>query len=381
MDEAQLKRALLSVVNRYLHGTPLCDCSDWARVYALAKAHSLVGVFYFATQGSDLPEEVLQRAKADFEVDVMQQTLQDYYAEELFRRFQEKKLPFLPMKGYHTRRLYAQPEARSSCDLDVFYDQKDKDEIEKIMTEVGFSFVIEAQNHQEWAKDSVAVEMHYALLSQVPLFDEYYQNVWDRLTVVEGSEYAFCKEDEYIYHLVHAAKHMAHSGFGVRTVLDTYLYVKKIKFDKVYLDGELKKLGLYQFTVQLERLANVWFGGVDEDDEMRFLGGFVLSCGAYGNRRNLALRGDGTSVGRAKRKHLWKAIFPAYRDMRAWYPIVKKAPITLPFVWVYRWFEVLFTRRQSISNITGDLKKVDKKGIQGMKKVKEIMGVTQLGNV
>ncbi len=376
MDKAQLKRALLSVINRYLNGDSLCDCDDWQTVYNFAKLHSLVGVFYLGGKDAGLPTEVVEKARADFEVEVMQQTLRDYHAERLFVKFRAAGIPFLPLKGYYTRRLYPNPEARSSCDLDVFYDVSKKAAVKKIFEEEGFSFQIENATHEEWVKDNIIVEMHYALVGQAPKFDKYYQGVWSRLQVKEGTEYVFSNEDEYVYFLVHAAKHFTGGGIGVKAVVDNYLYRNKIVLDEVYLQEQLRALGLEKFAACLDKLSEAWFGGKEEGEETAFLGDFVLSSSAYGTRRNLALSADARSVGAAKRSLFFSAVFPHYRNMKSWYPILKKAPCLLPFVWVYRWFEVLFTRRKSFAKIARDVKGIDENGVRAMKKIKEMTGLT-----
>ena len=373
MDKAQFKTALLSVVNRYLHGTPLVSCDDWQAVYRLAKAHSLTGVFFYATQkAEEVLLELLVNVKEDFQVDAMQQIAQDYYADVLFARFREENIPFMPMKGYLTKRLYPNPEARPSCDLDVFYADRDEKKIEKIFLAEGFSPVIENATHQSWEKGNVTVEMHYLLAGQVPLFDGYYRDVWSRLEQVDGSEYRFSQEVEYLYFLVHAAKHFAGGGFGVRTVLDAYLYNEKHGYDQAYLAGELKKLHLEKFAEQLKGLAYIWFGGGQETEDSRLLGNFVLASGVYGSRKHLAATGDEQSVRGRKAKHLLRTLFPPFRDMKSWYPAVKKFPPLLPFVWVYRWFEVLFTRRQSIASVAEDLKSIDEQSFKAMQRIKEM---------
>jgi len=374
MDKAQLKRALLSVINKYLHDTPLCDCEDWAAVYQLAKIHSLVGIFHLATKEASLPQEVLDLAKDDFEVLVMQQVLQDYAAQELFEKFKQSDIPFLPMKGYNTRKLYPNPEARSSCDLDLFYEKSKKEALDEIMKEEGFSFVIENAAHQEWEKGPVTVETHYALSGQAAAYDKYYDDVWERLNVVEGSQYAFSKEDEYIYFIVHSAKHLIGGGIGVRTVLDAYLYVQE-DLDYDYVNDQLRTLELQKFEAQLSNLARSWFGGEKETAETEFFGAFVLSSGTYGNRSNLAASGGADSVAGAKGRHLWFSLFPRYRDMKSWYPVVKKFPPLLPFVWVYRWFEVLFTHRKGIVSVAKDVQRIDKRRLGAMKKLKEMTGL------
>ncbi len=377
MDKAQLKNGLLSIINAYLHDAPLPSCEDFSEVYALAKSHSLTGIFHLATQGKGLlHSELAKRVKEDFEGEVTQQILQQYETDVLFEKFRQENIPFLPLKGYSIRDLYPHPEARVSCDLDVFYKAEDKDKVDKILSEEGFSFVIENATHQEWEKQSVTVEMHYALSGQVPKHDEYYQGVWDRLIVADGSQYAFTKEDEYIYFLVHAAKHFSEGGFGVRTVLDAYLYTTKLQLDRGYLQEELRRLELERFALQIEKLAKAWFGDGKEDAETELIGGFVLSSGVYGSRSNYAVSTSVKSVKKAKFRRLMLSVFPRYRDMKSWYPIVKKVPVSLPFVWVYRWFEILFTRRESFGKVLKDVKEIDEQSMQAVKKIKELTGLS-----
>ena len=301
--------------------------------------------------------------------------MQEYEAQSLFQRFREEKIPFLPLKGYQTRKLYPHPEARFSCDLDVFYDKKDEKKVGEILKEEGFSFVIENAVHQEWKKDSVTIEMHYSLTEQGSTFEEYYQDVWKRLRLVDGTEYAFKKEDEYVYFLAHAAKHLLGGGIGVRTILDGYMYEKKLSLDKAYLENELKKVGLEKLSTLVQDLASAWFDDGEETPNVKFFGDFVLSSGIYGTRSNYVVTSNEPSKKGTKGRYLLQAIFPRYRNMRSWYPVIKKCPLLLPFVWVYRWFEVLLTRRKSFAKIIKDVDGIEEEHINAIQKIKEMTGL------
>jgi hypothetical protein len=55
------------------------------------------------------------------------------------------------------------------------------------------------------------------------------------------------------------------------------------------------------------------------------------------------------SVVHAKLRSAWLQIFPVPAVMRKKYPLLKRAPILLPVMWVVRWFAAIFHKRENIS--------------------------------
>jgi hypothetical protein len=53
-------------------------------------------------------------------------------------------------------------------------------------------------------------------------------------------------EDFYIYQMGHLYKHYSKGGSGIRSVLDTYIYLKRYEdiLDRGYLDKEFEKMGI-----------------------------------------------------------------------------------------------------------------------------------------
>lgn len=367
----------INAIKAWLNGDPLPEGIDWARAYEVAKKHSLSALYFSILKSAQgVSEELLKKAKTQYLVYVSQQIQQDYYADELFQRLREEKIPFAPMKGRFLRALYPEPTLRTSCDVDVFYDKKDKTAVSAILQELGFAY------DGDWKKGDVTVEMHDELFVVDEIGYEYYKNVWDRLSTDDGVEYRFLDEDFYVYFLAHSAKHFGHAGFGIRTVLDVYFYrAKKTGLDSEYVDCELEKLGLKTFREKIEKLANAWFGDGQADEETEKIGEYVIRCGVFGTSENRALMkgaGKDANVKNTKARYFFKTLFPPYKAMAAKYPFLKKFPIALPFMWVYKWFEVLFTRREKFKQVT--------KTYQGMSEeeialVNDVLNITDIPRI
>lgn len=373
----QTGELLLSVLKGYFHGENFEKEADYEAAFRLAKMHSLGSLFYEAVKNSPLlPERVREEAKRHFFSNLAQQTAQEYYAAELMEKLEEKKIPYMPLKGYVLRKLYPAPELRTSCDVDVFYDKKRKEEVKEILSGLGFTEGHEGENHLDWSLDSVTIEMHHELAAQSNVYHPYYQNVFERMVNTEGYRYDFTPEDFYIYFLVHAAKHFAHGGFGIRTVLDIWIYRKKKALNEQYLNSELEKVQLLKFKNAIEDLAEYWFGEKEFTEELAVLHEYVLTCGTYGQRSNsAAIGGDSESVKKTKFKFLMRTLFPSLRTMRTMYPVLKKAPILLPFTWVARWFAVLFKRRKNVGAVIHAMNGIDGERIE---KVEKVMAITDI---
>jgi hypothetical protein len=57
------------------------------------------------------------------------------------------------------------------------------------------------------------------------------------------------------------------------------------------------------------------------------------------------------------------------------YPVLKKAAILLPIMWVYRWFDVLFTRRKNVKAAMNRVQTLDEKSVDTAAKLLEITQV------
>lgn len=356
---------VLSIVNAWLKDEPLPEISNYERLFALSKEHGVSNILYLLLNrekkragNQALPEtvegELFLKIKKQYQANLHQQISQEYFAEELFSKLRERRIRFMPLKGYFLKKYYPSSAGRTSCDVDVFYDDSKKQEAGEILKELGFELTVPSDHDDGWTRDSVTIEMHFSLMDHYDLYVDYYKNVWDRLVSEDGIEYAFTTEDFYIYFLMHVAKHFYHSGLGVRFILDLYLFRKAhLNLDETYLQKELEKLELATFRKKMEELANVWFGESEATEESEKIGAFVFECGLYGKEINQTFsvtNAGEDSVGEktVKRKFILRSIFPSRDALKRQYPSLKKNPWLLPFVWAHRWFKVLFFKRDKI---------------------------------
>lgn len=158
----------------------------------------------------------------------------------------------------------------------------------------------------------------------------------------------FSDEDFYVYMIAHEYKHYSGGGTGLRSLLDTYVYLKAKgeTLDRTYIAGELDKLGIAGFEAQNRSLAMHLFGGeklTGQDEEMLE---YILSSGTYGTVRNsvknsIKRYGSGRF---GKLRYVMSRLFLPMNTVRATFPLFAKYPILLPFLPLYRVFRGLTSR-------------------------------------
>ncbi len=378
------QKELLAVVNSWLYGTPLPNSAHWEALFEVAKAHGIGNVFYLAIKNSKISEGgdgIIAKAKKQYLANLHQQISQDYYAKELTEKLHEKKIAYMPLKGYILRGYYPNADARTSCDVDMIYDKSRKAEVDEIMLSLGLERGALSDHDESWTIDSVTLEMHFALAPYYDLYSDYYENLWSKLTTQDGVEYAFTTEDFYIYFIVHAAKHFYHSGLGIRFILDLYFLRKGMTgTDERYISNELEKLNLTVFAQKLEKLSRVWFANEEGTEETDVVGNFVFDCGLYGKAANQIISAasdkkadEEVTEKRVKRKYILRMLFPSAKDLSNRFHVLRKCPVLLPFFWVYRWIVAVLFRRKNIKKTMSNYNALETERIQKRFRVMEIM--------
>lgn len=338
---------LLALIGAQVGGvkTPV-TVLDYKAVILLAKQHSVLNILYFALKDDpSLPPEYLAVLERQLFLTAHQQAMQEVEAKRIYAMLTREKIRFLPMKGNGIRSLYPAPEMRISCDVDVFYDKRARARMDGLFAELGYEKEGADPNHTAYKKGFVSIEMHHNLLTDFDKIDRYYRNVWERL--IPDGEFAFRMRDEdfYIYHLVHTMKHFASGGTGIRSVLDTFVYLhKKTDMDMAYLRAELEKIDLWDFHLTLSELAEVWFGGKPMPNDLLPVADYVLDSGTYGRTLHTVTNLSARSGGRLG--FYIRRAFPPYHYMAEKYPSLRRFPLALPFYWIGRIFRAAFGKEK-----------------------------------
>lgn len=278
----------------------------------------------------------------------------------------ENGVKILPLKGCVIKRLYYSPNLRVMSDIDLLYDGVTVNQLVVLMEKFGYSTEnIEKNCHDVFhKKPCMNVELHRKLLPDNSPYKSILYNMFDKAVPDEkiSNLYHQKPEDLYIHVIVHAAKHLKASGLGIRPICDIYVLNKIYKdtFDRTYINETLSSVNLNKFEEKLHTLANSFFGenGLIKENITQVDMELLFRGGTYGKKiTTWEYMGHGHS---SKIGYFFNRLFLPYNSMTDIFPILRKAPVLLPFLWIYRPFDILFHRRYVIKNVLGDIKKIDK---------------------
>ena len=242
----------------------LCACAvngeipdaDWIRgmdldlLYKAAKQHLLTAVVGYALESAGIHDHAFLQAKAKA---MRKLGLMDAEMTVLFEKMEQAGIWYMPLKGTVLKDYYPAYGLRQMADHDILFDAMRADDVKAIMTEMGFiSENFGAGNHDCYYKKPVCnFEMHRSLFGKghETKMQEYYSDIKARLIPNEGSKYGyhFSPEDFYIYMIAHEYKHYSGGGTGIRSLLDTYVYLNRVTLDMEYVTREAEKLGIREF--------------------------------------------------------------------------------------------------------------------------------------
>ena len=288
---------------------------------------------------------------------------QAFLLDALSKEFQKNGICFSVLKGPRLKKLYPNSDMRGMSDIDILIKYEQFDKIKPLLISLGMSEMEESLHEIIWRYDNLKVEFHKQLIpSNNKDYFAFFGDGWDFVKPVsEGSfEYEMSKDDEFLFLFTHIAKHFRDSGIGIRYLIDSWLYRKAYPLNEDYIEENLKKLHLTKFYHNFFATVDVWFEGKESSEITDFITDYVFSCRVRGTNQNSVLSSGllakkyGNVISGKKLTFL-RLVFPDFRRMTVKYPVLKKAPVLLPFCYVARWFEALFFRRNTISQHKNEL--------------------------
>lgn len=311
---------------------------DFAEVFRLAKFHDVANTAFYAVERLKNPPdaallkewgEVRDRA-------IVKDLIQREEFGEISRKFTDAGIRHIPLKGLLLKHDYPQSDLRLMTDLDILIEERDRKRAEEIMLSLGYHTEESDSVEDTYYKEPVMnVELHYSLLLE-GFSGEYQRLFGDPWENTDGSGEMcgrFRTDYFFAYVLAHAMKHYENSGTGIRSFMDFYVFGRK------YPDIVPSALALFReprirkLAEDCMRLSSLWFGEERDGGPLAEMEAFVLSSGTYGSFAN------GTEYrirSKGKAAYLRELIFPPLPMMRNYYPVLRKAPVLLPFCWIAR---------------------------------------------
>lgn len=342
--------------------------TKWEDFYKICRFHKIQSMVCPGIQKlpkeQQPPEEIMKRFQEAESMEIARDAVQAFSQEELLEEFEKAGVSVLPLKGILMKQFYPVTSMRMMADLDILYETGKGEEVEAILTSLGY-YCDHRDNHHDvfFRKPFMNIEMHHCMIGENSLLDAYYEDVWKRAHREDGKTY-ICRlswEDFYIFMIAHMAKHFQEGGCGIRSIVDIWRFLDKMQtgLDWDYIRQELRKIKLDQFERHMCTLVAVWFGEEEETEFYAQLTELMMQSGIYGTIANYNVQ----HVAGAD-KHVWKgqikvwmeAIFLPYDGMKMQYPYLEKYPFLLPAAWIQRIFRTCFCRKGRAGEVLSGMK-------------------------
>lgn len=350
-------KLLFSILQSEICDAPLTmplTFEEREKLYTLSKSHDLSHIVASVLQkngmlGNDTVSANFQKQQmlAVYRYERARQT-----SVEIYRTFEENKIPFLPLKGAVLREYYPLPWMRTSCDIDILVRPEDLKSTISVLVEHLKYQKIKRHTHdvKMLSPNGVFLELHFLLLedSVSKSCSAILSDIWEHVSPKEGYSYQMQMPDElfYFYHLVHMAKHIKNGGCGIRPFLDLWMLDNAMHGEKEKRDALLKKGGLLVFAEAARALSKVWFSNAPHNDTTRILQKFILGGEAYGTTANkIAIQ----HIKRGGKLYLLSKLFVPYDVIKYRYPILQKHKWLLPLMQIRRWCRWLIPSAQAHS--------------------------------
>jgi hypothetical protein len=320
---------------------------------------------------------------------VMMDVQSAYDIETVLSSFEKRGLKYMPLKGYHLKKLYPSSDMRYASDWDVLIDVSELKEVRELVEELGLATKRHDEHHDivYYPTTRTVFELHKTIF--VGPLEQYFgveNKGFDRAKVREGYKYFYELDHEifYISLLGHSAYHFAESaGVGIRHLTDIYLYRKAYELNEEYLNTELEKCGLLQFKEQFEKVVAYFFEDMEADEFTLKLAKHILESSLLANEGKksasdvAAQSGQEDDEKKAKKRSFWRALFPIKEQMKFSYPVLKKHGWLLPIFYFVRWFHVLFTRPKNIAKLK-KMSNIETEELAYMKEIRGGLGINHL---
>lgn len=338
-------------------------------IFAMASFHKVEGMaFYGIDMLNTKPEKDLLKKWTEIKNQhIYRHVVQNIEQEKIINVFSNAYIQMLPIKGLSLKKLYPNPEYRWMNDIDILVKKEDFDKAKSIIEDMGYEVLLEIDKDIEYFKKPLLqVEIHHDLLEKRRAHYDYFKDVWTWVVPCDGSGFIYKMpvEKEYIYLLEHAGIHFNGSGTGIRTVMDLYLFRNKHidAWNAAYIDGQLKKLDLKDFSDKINMIGEAWFGNGTLDPAMEEFENCIMDSGVFGTKKHFLENdiarefADGDNGIKSVFNYIFKRAFLPYEKMLPDYPVLEKCPVLLPFCWIHKCLRVVLFRREKFSWIYNAIK-------------------------
>ncbi len=260
---------------------------------------------------------------------------------------------YVILKGLSSASYYPKPELRCLGDVDFLVKSEDFIESKNVLTDNGFEEKIETACHICYTKDGKILEMHFEIPgipegNQGEKVRNFIKPIFDTHSLKNGFN---APADMYhgVILLLHSAHHLINEGLGLRHLCDWACFVNSTANENFWdeLLPFLKEIGMFKFAKVLTKICSNylkttsphWASDVDSAVCYELMRD-ILTGGNFG-RLDKTRSGSGMMMadiksGSTESGKIRSLLKTLHSTMHSAYPILNKAPILYPFIFIYR---------------------------------------------
>lgn len=343
-------QTLIALLRQEIAGEPavLPQDLDWTALARLARLHSLEAFVYSGAKrlGAQLPETVRQQLEIAYHRAIFCDAQFDHLKAQLTARLADLEVPHVFLKGICLKKDYPVPALRTMGDIDLLVYAEDFDKIRQAAEALGGQKEAGDGNHRIYVfPGGATVEFHPNLLHHASPVGTGINPGWQYARPGDGWERELTNEGFYLNLICHLAHHFASGGIGVRFILDVWVcaHLRKEQPDRAFVEAELERFGLLEFTRNVEALADAWFGGGEMTPLLEQMGQYVFTSGTHGTRERAMLNAVSLSKSGSRFSALLGKVFYPRQELEDRYPWAKGRPWLLPAAWCARAWRAVTT--------------------------------------
>lgn len=345
---------------------PQNTAEELSVVFQVAQKHHMTALAAIALQLAGLGDEKYNTALAKAQRKAI---LQKHEYQIISDVLSKNAIPHLPLKGFCLSELYPYFWLREMSDIDFYIPASNYETLRAIMEENGYLCTLYGQGNEDvyYKKPFFLIEMHRSLFDgeRFPNIQSYFKGRTYHTSENNPMQIEMTREESYIYLTAHAYMHYSSAGTGLRTLMDTYLFLKKyagsLNFD--YVQNELKQIGIAEFE-QMQRNLALKFLHPDllNEAEASALDVYIFS-GTYGTKsryfKNKVTRWRNAHPEGTKQQYLKDRLLLT-DDMLRFHPFYAKHPSLKPLLGIVRPIKAIITKPKDIFKELSALKKLKK---------------------
>ena len=350
---------------------------DFQKLYEMSCQHEVQALIYNQIYHfPEFPEGLKNQWKKEAIRMNAIQTIKTSRFLAIYKKFLEKNLIVLVVKGIVCRSLYPQPDNRPSNDEDLYVRQIDFEEVKRIFLDNKFILVEEGNDVSTFLDqmNGLSIELHTSLFSDESKaygqYQQYFTDAFDSPAMhsIQGvNVYSLSHQLHFLFLYMHFVKHFLHGGVGIRQVMDMVMYIEKfgLEIDWKVFYAICQNLSVDVLFNNVLALASNQLG-LDENKiilpdhfdlsalDYQPLLEDILDAGVFGKSSIERLHSSTITLNALEsgKRSLLKSLFPSRRYFKRSYPYLQKYPFLLPVAWFQRIIHYIFSKESGDSQKT-----------------------------